>query len=998
MLYEYEELNMDDTKELKSRIEQLEKENQYLKTLLSKAGISYELSNKEELYQQNQGALIIPKTEFSENEANAFFSMFWGRTDVYSQRSIVKATGIANYFPQCHNFWKYNCPKKTVKKTKCTECKNANFIQLGKEQILSHLKGHKEDGTDVIGVYPLFPDNTCRFIVFDFDNHEKDAQKNDFANTDNAWKEEVNALREICILNGVDALVERSRSGRGAHLWIFFEKPISASLARKFGNTLLKKGAESVNLTSFRFYDRLIPMQDHLPKGGFGNLIALPLQGQALKQGNSAFVDENWNAYPDQWKILFSKKKLSKQWIEEKVKEWNIKHSTNQIALLDILENTDEKPWNMTNQFISKDVDGLMEITLSDAIYVKKDNLMPRIQNRIRELAAFSNPIFYKNQAMSLSNFNQARYIYLGKDIDRYIRIPRGLLDHLLEACHKGNIQIELHDKRCIGKEINVAFTGQLKESQVKAVEALEKKDTGILNAATAFGKTVVCCNMIARKKVNTLILLQSSALIEQWEKALKQFLLIDEECPTYTTPSGKIKTRKSIIGKIQGSHDSSTGIIDIAMVGSLCKKGQFHSKLKDYGMVILDECHHAASDTIIDILQVVKAKYVYGVTATPTREDGLEKINYMLLGPIRFKFTAKERAQEQGIDHLVYPRFTRSISPRFSQEKMHPNEAYALLRYNNDRDEIILSDVKYCITKGRTPIILSKYVDHSQKLFNQLQNVADHIFWLSGKNSKKEHKEILKQMSLVPKNETMILVATGKLAGEGFDFPRLDTLIMAMPVAGESVVEQYAGRLNRDYEGKQDVIVYDYVDMHIPMFENMYHKRLKAYKQIGYSIYSEEKNEQLDNNLNAVYDMDNYFDVYKNDLLSAKKEIIISSPVISSNKINELINLISDKQLEGIKIIIVTWKADEYRFGESAYWMKLHDQMRNVGFTTNLVENYCERYCIIDREIVWYGSLNFLGKEDAEDNLMRVCSENIAAELLELTFGKENQVKGMQI
>ncbi len=988
---------MDNIKELQEKIAFLEKENHYLKSLLNDAGICFE-TYPTEAYQQDQGSQIIMKANISEKDATAFFSMFWGRTDVYSQRAIVKSTGIANYYLQCYNFWKRNCPKKIDKKKKCTDCQNASFIPLGKKQVIAHLKGSKEDCTDVIGIYPLFPDDTCRFIVFDFDNHEKEAYKNDFANTDDMWKEEVNALREICQLNEIDALVERSRSGKGAHLWIFFDKKIDAALARKFGNMLLKKGAEAVNLKSFRFYDRLIPMQDHLPKGGLGNLIALPLQGQALKQGNSAFVDENWNAYPDQWKVLLTKKKLSEEYIKEKIKEWDGSASISHTSLLDILDHTEEKPWDKTSRFHQADVEGALHITLADAIYIQACNLKPRIQNQIREMAAFNNPVFYKNQAMGLSNFYQARYIYLGQDVNGYIRIPRGLFDDLISRCHNENIKAEIQDKRCQGKEIRVEFKGQLKPSQAAAIEVLEKKETGILHAATAFGKTVVCCDMIARKKVNTLILIQSSTLIEQWESALTRFLSIDEAFTTYTTPSGKIRTRKSLIGKIHGPHDSSTGIIDIAMVGSLCKKGVFHPKLKDYGMVICDECHHAASNTIIDVLEKIKARYVYGVTATPSRSDGLEKINYMLLGPIRYKYTSKERANEQGIAHLVRPRFTRAVAPRFHQVKMHPNEAYAILRENPDRDEMIIKDVKHCIDLGRTPVVLSKYVDHSQKLFHQLDGYADHIFLLSGKNSKKEHKEIRKQMNQVSKEETMILVATGSLIGEGFDFPRLDTLIMATPVAWKSVVEQYAGRLNRDYEGKEDVIIYDYVDSHIPMFENMYHKRLKAYKQIGYSIYTEENCSHMNDPLNSIYDIDHYFDVYQNDLLSAKKEVIISSPRISTQKVNDLIYMLSEKQAGGLRVVIVTWKPDEYHFGDPSYWAQLHERMRNAGFHMNLVGDYCERFCVIDRNIVWYGSTNLLGKEDIEDNLMRVCSESIAAELLELTFGKESRVRGEEI
>lgn len=977
---------------LEQRIAELEKENAYLKSLLNNAGIFFaHQPDTEEKYEENQGKRIISKTEFTDTDANDFFSMFWGRTDVYSKRTIVKSTGAANYYPQCSKIWKYGCPKKIDKSKRCSECNNPSFVKLGKEQIIEHLKGKSEDGTDmVIGVYPLLTDDTCRFIVYDFDNHEKDADKNDFANVNDVWKDELDSLREICKLSGIDALVERSRSGRGAHLWIFFKQKIDAKLARKFGNALLRKGAESVNLKSFRFYDRMLPMQDHMPKGGFGNLIALPLQGQTLKNGNSAFVDENWNAYPNQWEILLSKNKLSKEDVENKIKEWKLHSTIESVSMDEIKKKDDSKPWNQLKEFCCEDVDGIMQITLADAIYINGSNLKPQIQNRIREMAAFSNPVFFKNQAMGLSNFENARFIYLGKDVNGYIRIPRGLFDNLENSLKRARIQYEIQDKRSCGRQIKVQFRGELRTSQTPAVEELEKQSTGILNAATAFGKTVVCCNMIARKQVTTLILLQSSSLLEQWITALNNFLVIDEKLPEYQTPSGRIKVRKTLIGRLQGAHDSTTGIIDIAMVGSLCKKGVFHRRLKDYGMVILDECHHAASDTIVDVLNEVCAKYVYGVTATPFRGDGLEKINYMLLGPIRYKYTSKDRAKEQGIDHLVYPRFTRVVAPRFSQEKMHPNEAYALIRNNSDRDDLIISDVRRCIEEGRTPVILSKYVDHSKRLFERLRGYADKAFLLVGENSKKEHKKLIEQMNEVNAHESMLLVATGKLIGEGFDFPRLDTLIMAAPVAGRGIVEQYAGRLNRDYDGKKNVIVYDYVDRHIPMFDNMYHKRLKAYKQIGYDIYSEEpgKNKKEDEEMNSIFDIDTYFEVYQNDLLSGAKEIIISSPVISGKKVDELAKMLHEKIVAGIHVVIVTWKPDLYGYGDSEYWMELQERMRKSGFEMNLVEDYCEHYCIVDRKIVWYGSMNFLGKEDSEDNLMRIYNENIAAELLDLTFG----------
>ena len=564
-------------------------------------------------------------------------------------------------------------------------------------------------------------------------NHDKDAG-NDFANIDESWKEEVDAMREICQLNGIDPLIERSRSGKGAHIWIFFDKPISAILARNFGNALLDKGAEQVNLKSFKYYDRMIPAQDSMSKGGLGNLIALPLQGRALKDGNSAFIDENWNAYSNQWNILWSKPKLSQVFIEEKIKEWH--------------GNSDDKPWDSMSEFEKNEVNGKMHITLSNGIYVDTSNLSVSIQNKIRKLARISNPIYYKNQGSGISTFGMYKYIYLGEDHNSvYIQIPRGCYDALISYNKNAEIQMMIDDKRQQGRSIDVTFKGELKPEQNVALNKMIEHDNGILLAATAFGKTVLCADLIATKKVNTLILLESSSLLEQWKDKLQTFLDINEGLPEYTTPKGLIKKRKSLIGTLQGSHDSMTGIIDIAMAGSICKKGKFHKLLNEYGMIIVDECHHAASNTESAVLKEIKAKYVYGVTAVD-RTDQLDKI---------------------------------------------------------------VQDIKDCIQKNRTPVVLSKYVNHCKKLYQQLEGVADFVFLLIGSQSKKENNHIVELMKSVPEDKTMILIVTGSLVGEGFDLDRLDTLFLAMPVASSSVIEQFTGRIHRliDYMIKKIQYLY---------------------------------------------------------------------------------------------------------------------------------------------------------------------------------------------
>ena len=531
-----------------------------------------------------------------------------------------------------------------------------------------------------------------------------------------------------------------------------------------------------------------------------------------------------------------------------------------------------------------------------------------------------------------------------------------------------------------------------MRESQISAVETMLKNENGILHAATAFGKTVVCCNMIARRGLSTLILVDRTDLMNQWLKRLDEFLDIDEKLPEYQTKTGRTRKRKSLIGNLQGAHDTLTGIVDVAMIRSLKKKDGFHPMLKKYSQVYFDECHHAASDSAIEVLQEINAKYVYGVTATPKRGDGKEKTNEFLLGPVRYRFTAKDRAGEQNIDHLVYPRFTRTVKPHHLSKTPYGNEVYDLIRNNDVRDGQIIRDVADCVQAGRTPVVLTKYVDHAKKLSERLKIYADRVILLTGANGAKARRAQVEELNKVDDSDSLILVGTGSLLGEGFDFPRLDTLFMATPVSGENVVEQYVGRLNRDYDGKENVIVYDYVDSHIPKFDKMYVARLKAYKKIGDELcVNMDGGKQK---ANAIYDIENYAEIYWKDLEEAKSEVIVSSPRLNNQKVNRIIDLLGKRRELGVRVTIITWHPDAYKYGRDDVRMELMERLRKAGFEIRLVEESCEHYAVIDNEIVWYGSVNLLSKEDAEDNLMRVCSKDIAAELLEITFGSET---GMQ-
>ena len=981
----------DTIKLLQARIQALEDENRLLKERLDEAGVSYadivsgDAEGVVELYDPDQGARI-KKFDVTDKIASDFFMMFCrGRKDLYDLRYTNPKTGKNGYYTQCFNRWDRGCHIQKKDGVRCKDCELRAYKPVTLPLIKAHMNGTDPNGNDVVAIYPMLENNLCQLLVFDFDNHAKGAEQEDYANTDDRWKEEINALRRICKNLDVDAVVERSRSGRGAHLWIFFKEMIPARLARKFGFALLEKGAESVNLKSFKYYDRMIPTQDALPEGGLGNVIALPLQGMALKSGNSAFVDENWNAYEDQLKVLAGTRRLTRQEIEDYLSLWYSTGFTSE-------DNGTDAPWDKNSEIEAGGVKGVVRIVLADRIYIDSSGMSNKTKRQLRRMATFSNKQYFQNQAMDMPNYDESRFIYLGSDEGKYIVLPRGLREDIQKKFDNAGIRYKIEDKRTQGRELNISFKGELRESQIPAAETMLENETGILHAATAFGKTVVCCDMIARRGISTLILVDRADLMNQWIKRLDEFLDIDEELPEYQTKTGRTRKRKSLIGNLQGAHDTLTGIVDVAMIRSLKKKDGFHPMLKEYAQVYFDECHHAASESAIEVLQEINAKYVYGVTATPKRGDGKEKINEFLLGPIRYRFTAKDRAEEQNIDHLVYPRFTRTVKPHHLSKTPYGNDAYELIRNNDVRDEQIIRDVADCVQAGRTPVVLTKYVDHANKLSERLKKYADRLILLTGANGTKVRRAQVKELNEVDDSDSLILVGTGSLLGEGFDFPRLDTLFMATPVSGENVVEQYVGRLNRDYDGKENVIVYDYVDSHIPKFDKMYAARLKAYKKIGYELCVNMDGEKQ--KANAIYDIENYAETYWKDLEEANSAVVVSSPRLNNQKVDRIINMLGKRRELGVKVTIVTWHPDAYKYGKDDVRMELMERLRKAGFEIRLVEESCEHYAVIDNEIVWYGSVNLLSKEDAEDNLMRVCSKDIAAELLEMTFGSEAELQ----
>ena len=959
-------------------ISDLESEIQYLKKLLDYNGINYDYEAHLRVLQSDAGDIVFP--ELGPEHASLLYSYFKGRPDVYALRSSKKG-----YYTQCNNFWKYGiCPKREGGKIKCQDCPSKDYKKLKGRIILQHLQGLKEDCTDVVGLYPLYPDGTCWFLVFDFDNHDEGEELS------KDWQQEVNALRQMCMALGVDALVERSRSGRGAHVWIFFSDPIQASKARKFGEALLRKGAESVSLKNFTYYDRMMPMQDSLPEGKLGNLIALPLQGRALRNGNSAFVDESWNTYKDQWKRLRETRKLSEKEVDDLIKLWCPDDDTMSIFQNDIVEESaasqtsllfGQSPASTKRGFHAEDAEGAVKIVLSDGVYVNKKGLKDRMQNAIRRIAAYSNPQFFQTLKLGFSTKDTPRIVYNGYDEGDYIVIPRGCYDELISQLSGAGVLYDVVDKRQKGRKIDVHFNGALYPEQQVAAEKMLYNDIGVLAAATAFGKTVLGAYLIAQKKVNALVLVHNVEIMNNWIKDLNSFLTINEELPTYTTPKGRVKKRSSLIGTFSSQKDATTGIIDIAMITSLGREDNINELVRNYGMVIVDECHHAAAVTHENVLRAVTARYIYGMSATINRGDKQDKKMFMQLGPIRHRYTAKERAQKQGIGHYIYPRFTRLVDLNQSEDR-NPADYYRLIMQSELRNMQIVSDTIDCVKRGRTPIVMTKYKEHAQKLYDMLQGAADHVFLLQGGKSLKERAAIREQMAAVRADESIILVAIGQYVGEGFNYPRLDTMLLAMPISLEGNVEQHAGRLNRDYEGKKDAIIFDYIDQHVPTLKRMYYKRLRAYKKIGYEICSEVTDKQ--EITNSIFDSQSYFDIFEKDVISAAGSVVISSPSFSYKKVNWLCSESDDLLQRGVSIVVLTVALEDYPEDGRELHSAHIQRMESSGIKVTKLNKYRERFAVVDRSLVWYGSMALLSNEKDDDSLMRINNPAIAEELLE--------------
>ncbi len=768
----------------------LRAENARLIGLLEAHGIAWRLPEP--------GSVPTAAASLTTDEKVALFRrLFRGRMDVYPVRWENKA-GKSGYSPACANEWRAGyCEKPRIK---CADCGNRLLMPLTDQTIYDHLAGRH-----TVGVYPLLADDSCHFLAVDFDDAD--------------WRSDAQAFTQSCRELGVPVALEISRSGNGAHAWIFFSSNVAARDARRLGTAIISHTCARTRQLKLTSYDRLFPNQDTMPKGGFGNLIALPLQKIPRENGGSVFADDALRPYADQWAFLASVQPMAPHDIEPTI--LRATGGSHPLDVTFITEEDQQEPWKCAmpaRHRLPGPMPAALTVIQANLLYFDKAQLPQALANRLIRLAAFQNPEFYKAQAMRLPVWDEPRVIGCAENFPNHIALPRGCLDAAQELLCENGIRCELRDERFGGESLDMSFAGTLRPDQEMAVSAILRHDTGILCAPTAFGKTVTAAAVIARRGVNTLVLVHRTELLKQWQERLQAFL----------------GAGKGVIGTIGGGKAKPTGKIDIAVMQSLSRRGETSELVENYGQVIVDECHHLSAFSFEAILKRARAKYVLGLTATPIRRDGRQPIIFMQCGPIRHT-AAKPAGAPQTLE--VIPRFLAARIDLAADAAIQ--DVFKHVASDTTRTATIADEITDVFTQGHKVLVLTERTEHLDAIGAALGDRIQPLFTLHGRMSKKQRAVLIRELDALPADAPRVLLSTGKLVGEGFDHPPLDTLVLAMPISWKGTLQQYAGRLHREHADKTRVRIIDFVDAGHPALLRMWERRRRGYQAMGYRILS---------------------------------------------------------------------------------------------------------------------------------------------------------------
>lgn len=703
-------------------------------------------------------------------------ALFAGRDDVHAVRWESARSARTGWSPAVRGGWAH-APQRA----------RPEYLPLTDDVLVAHLRGEQ-----AIGIYPLLPGDACRLLACDFDGR--------------SWALDALAFVDACRAADVPVALERSRSGGGAHAWVFFAEAVPASTARAIGAGLLRRAMAARVEIDLASYDRLFPSQDFMPKGSFGNLIALPLEGASRRQGNTVFLDPaSLEPWADQWAFLSSVGRMSAEAAAAAAQ-----------ALGGLELGPDRRGWRQLIEAPGPKAPARVRAREGGQLSVERSGLPPAVIAGLKHLASLHNPVFYEKQKMRFSTWNTPRIVRCyEEDFDR-IHLPRGLAAEAAQLFEAAGSRLDVVDARPEHGPIRFEFRSQLDPVQAGAVDELSRHDLGVLVAPPGTGKTVMACALIAHHAVPTLVLCDRRELVEQWQARLREHLgLAADE-----------------VGRTGGARSRPTGVVDIATIQSLARQGEPERTFDGYGLVV-DECHHLPAVSFEACVRRATVRRWLGLTATPYRRDGLEGILTMQLGPIRHEIAVA--ATPAASMHLELVVHETTIEP-LSDEDFRIQDVLRSVAEDDDRNALVCADIEAAAFDGRNCLVLTQRTDHIDRLVERMERHGLQPLVLRGGTGKKARAAVREAVEATD-CRGVVLVATASYLGEGFDWPALDALFLAFPLAWKGRVVQYVGRLLRAHEGKHHVEVHDYVDTRVPVLARMHEKRLAGYAALGFDV-----------------------------------------------------------------------------------------------------------------------------------------------------------------